>query len=72
MPQRFLHPAPPDYGIVELREAGKSDRFLVFHLGHEFCACASLEQASAVAACHRDHQRPLSLPVQSALPNSLC
>lgn len=53
MTDRRLHPAPPDYGIVEVREAGKTPRFLVYHRGSEIARCASLDLALALTDSHR-------------------
>lgn len=48
MADRLLHPAPPDYGIVEAREPGKASRFLVYHRGREIARCGTLDQATAL------------------------
>lgn len=53
MTDRRLHPAPPDYGIVEIREVGNAPRFLVYHRGGEIARCASLELALALTDSHR-------------------
>lgn len=53
MTDRRLHPAPPDYGIVEIREAEKPPRFLVYHRGSEIARCTSLDQALSLTDSHR-------------------
>ena len=55
MAERLLHPAPPDYGIVEIRESGATPRFVVYHSGSEIARCGSLEQARALTESGR-HQ----------------
>jgi hypothetical protein len=60
--QRFLHPAPQDYGIVELREEGGHSRFVLYHEGAELCVCASPEQAVRLAEEHR--LRPREAPAR--------
>jgi hypothetical protein len=56
MAERRLHPAPPDYGLVEVRDDGGRVRFRVYHQGAHICSCASIAQA--LEAIERHRQRP--------------
>ena len=58
MPRR-LHPALPDYGIVEIGiDGGGAPEFVVYYQGAELCRCKSLEQAADEVDAHRSGQTP--------------
>lgn len=52
MPRR-LHPALPDYGIVEIGTEDSQPEFVVYYEGAELCRCNSLEQAADEVEAHR-------------------
>jgi hypothetical protein len=50
MQQRRYHPAPPDYGIVELSgERGRVPEFVIYREGLELARTRSSQQAWAIA-----------------------
>lgn len=54
---RRLHPALPDYGIVEIGTDGSPNEFVVYYEGAELCRCKSLEQAKDEMDAHRSGQK---------------
>ena len=54
---RRLHPALPDYGIVEIGIEGSPSEFVLYHRGAELCRCKSLEQAADEMDAHRSGQK---------------
>lgn len=52
--QRRLHPAPPDYGIIEFySSSAPASRFVIYWLGSEIGRSAAPEQAWQFAERHR-------------------
>jgi hypothetical protein len=53
METRRLHPAPPDYGVVETCQDQQRACFLVYYEGHEIGRFATLGQAQRAIEDHR-------------------
>lgn len=67
---RRLHPAPLDYGIVEVQDDARgTHRFIIYRLGTEIGRCPTLDQAWRYAESHKRRLPPHALvaaPVSAA------